>query len=273
MTRPPFDIENALREALRARVNGDDLMHAIARLADKLADGFRADFDTTMDMEMVGKALVVAGASLVPLADPMIPPAALINMVGLAGENLVRTARSRASEAQEVEGVVEEACRAVEVEGAEDADLAVVPLPEVARVFHEECGRERTRVKPQLDPRASQAARLAWKAAVVAFDTGLTLRLWSGAEFGNYLVGVEGGSSGPFGFDDAWTYLSGIASGATAVVRKQHWVLTWHPVAEGFDEPIEVPLNEHLSWAPDELGEFKLEAREVVSGAPEVSGG
>jgi hypothetical protein len=98
---PPFDIEDGLREVARARANGDELMREIARLADLIADGFRRDFDTTMDMEQVGKALVVTSASLVPLNDPVIPPAALINMVGIAGENLVRTARTRAAEAAE----------------------------------------------------------------------------------------------------------------------------------------------------------------------------
>lgn len=54
---------------------------------------------------------------------------------------------------------------------------------------------------------------------------------------------------------------------------KASLVLTWHPVTEGWTEPVEVPLNEHIAWAPDELGEFKLEVRTPADEAPEVSGG
>lgn len=93
-----YDIEGALRHALRVRVDGDELMGETARLADLIADGFRRDFGESMDMEDVGKALVVTSASLVPLIDPKIPSAVIANMIGLAGENLVRTARARAAE-------------------------------------------------------------------------------------------------------------------------------------------------------------------------------
>lgn len=48
------------------------------------------------------------------------------------------------------------------------------------------------------------------------------------------------------------------------------WVLTWHPVAADHVEPFEVPLNEHITWAPEELGEFKLESREVAPPADEA---
>lgn len=62
-----------------------------------------------------------------------------------------------------------------------------------------------------------------------------------------------------------------------ADMKVAEWVLTWHPVAEGIAEPIEVPLNQHITWCPEAyLGEFKLESREVLSPvdeSPEVSGG
>lgn len=53
------------------------------------------------------------------------------------------------------------------------------------------------------------------------------------------------------------------------------FAISWHPVTAGWTEPIEVPLNEHIAWCPEELGEFKLEVREVPQSAgeaPEVSG-
>ncbi|HYQ69651.1 hypothetical protein [Actinophytocola sp.] len=98
MTRP-FDIENGLTVCAEARAMDDPIMVETARLADKIADGFRADFDMTLDMETVGKALVVAAASVMDLAAGGQTPATVItNMIGLAGENLVRTARARAAE-------------------------------------------------------------------------------------------------------------------------------------------------------------------------------
>lgn len=95
----PYDVERGIHELFWARARGDLLMTETARIADKIADGFRADFDTTLDMEMVGKALVIVAASVSPFAnDREMPPAVIANMIGLAGENLVRTARVRAAE-------------------------------------------------------------------------------------------------------------------------------------------------------------------------------
>lgn len=53
-------------------------------------------------------------------------------------------------------------------------------------------------------------------------------------------------------------------------------VLTWHPVTADPVEPIEVPLNMHVAWCPEELGEFRVSTREVpppVDESPEVSDG
>lgn len=41
-------------------------------------------------------------------------------------------------------------------------------------------------------------------------------------------------------------------------------VLTWHPVTADPVEPIEVPLNMHVAWCPEELGEFRVSSREVL---------
>lgn len=113
---------------------------------------------------------------------------------------------------------------APEVSAVADSALQALPLPAVARIVHGECGPQCTRVEPPIDPSADQAARLAWQAAVTALDTGLKVKLWDGAEPGkpgSYLVGLEGGSTGPFDFYDAWTFLSGIAKGADAIVQRQ----------------------------------------------------
>lgn len=104
----PFDIENALDVCARARATTDQIMVETARLAGMIADGFRGDFDATLDMETVGQALLVAAASVTRLAADEVgmPATVIVNMIGLAGENLVRTARARAAEAREVEGVL-----------------------------------------------------------------------------------------------------------------------------------------------------------------------
>lgn len=132
MTRP-FDIENALAIVARARATADPIMVETARLADVIADGFRADFDMTLDMETVGTALVVASASVTRLAahEVGMPATVVVNMIGLAGENLVRTARSRAAEARDIEGVL---CEHVltwhPLDAPDDAPGVEIPLYE-----------------------------------------------------------------------------------------------------------------------------------------------
>lgn len=91
-----YDIEQAIRQAARARGNRDDLTRETSTIADRMADGFRGDFGDTLDMETCGKALVIAAGSLVPLCGPEIPGAVLANIVCLAGESLVRQARKDA---------------------------------------------------------------------------------------------------------------------------------------------------------------------------------
>lgn len=106
MTRP-YDLERGLAEVARSRADAGELGQAAARMGDKLADGVRADFDTTLDIESVGAALVIAAASLLPLTDDRdIPSGVLVDVLAFAGEQLVRTARARAAEATEVEGVL-----------------------------------------------------------------------------------------------------------------------------------------------------------------------
>jgi len=88
-----FDIENGLREIARARAVADPLMWETALLADKLVAGVRGDFEGVLDMEMCGKAFVIAAASVMPLCTPDIPAAVIVNLIGMAGERLVRQAR------------------------------------------------------------------------------------------------------------------------------------------------------------------------------------
>ena len=89
-----YDLENGIREMARARSRDDALSVETMRLADLLVDGMRREFGSTLDMETCGKALVIAASSVVPLCDPDIPPAVIANMIGFAGERLVREARN-----------------------------------------------------------------------------------------------------------------------------------------------------------------------------------
>lgn len=100
----PYDVERAIHEIRHNRGRGDALIAESGRMADKVADGFRCDFDSTMDMETVGKALVVAAASLIALTDPPASSAAVVlDVLAFAGENIVRTARARAAETADLE--------------------------------------------------------------------------------------------------------------------------------------------------------------------------
>lgn len=154
----PFDIERAVAEVAQSRVRLDESTRVIASYGDALADGFRRDFGDSLDMQTVGSALMVAAASLGVLTDRGgTSPSALVDVLAMAGESLIRIDRERSSETREIEGVL--------------------------------C---------------------------------------------------------------------------------EH-VLTWHPVAEGIAQPVEVPLNEHVVWAPAaNLGEFRLSTREVPPPADEA---
>lgn len=92
--------------------------------------------------------------------------------------------------------------------------LETIDLPVVARV---EDGRSIT-VEPALDPSWSNAEQIAWQAAVVALDTGLTVRLYRDDDLG--LFGVQIGrssTSASYSFHEMWTLLSGVDLGARSV--------------------------------------------------------
>ena len=88
-----YDIENGLRVLAEARAEGGALLLHIAGLADKVAAHIREDFASSLDMETVGKALVIAASAVVPLCTPDIP-STVITVDGMSGENLVREARN-----------------------------------------------------------------------------------------------------------------------------------------------------------------------------------
>jgi hypothetical protein len=52
---------------------------------------------------------------------------------------------------------------------------------------------------------------------------------------------------------------------------KADLVLTWHPITADQVDPVEVPLNEHIAWYPEELGEFRLSTREAPPTADTAS--
>lgn len=162
-----YDVERGLREIAKARQTerSDFVLAETAKLAGLVADGFRREFDDELDMETVGKVLVIAATSLPPLVagETGIPGAVVMNLIAFAGEELVRTARARAAESVEVAG---------------ETDFFV-------------------------------------------------------------------GETGP------------------ALLE---FVLTWHPVTADPVEPIEVPLNKHVAWCPEELGEFQVSTREIRPG-------
>ena len=70
-------------------------------------------------------------------------------------------------------------------------------------------------VQPALDPHWSALTQLEWKAAVVAADTGVPIRVFE-AEPGDFSLIVGRVSSGADSFDRAWTYLNGVHAGSAA---------------------------------------------------------
>lgn len=89
-----------------------------------------------------------------------------------------------------------------------------IELPTVERV-HEGRG---SHIEPACDTLASLTNQLAWKAAVTIADTGQPVRLWTDDTGYRYAIGLprpDGscGSCGPFTFDTAWAYLTGVEAG------------------------------------------------------------
>jgi hypothetical protein len=89
-----YDLENGIREMARARSRNDALSKETMRLADQVVARMREEFGSTLDMETCGKAWVIAASSVVPLCGPEIPAAVVANLIGFAGEQLVREARN-----------------------------------------------------------------------------------------------------------------------------------------------------------------------------------
>ncbi|KXT55944.1 hypothetical protein Y710_16520 [Gordonia sp. QH-12] len=83
-------------------------------------------------------------------------------------------------------------------------------------------------VEPPLNPDWSPLAKLRWKAALVALDTGLSVRVHhanvtnGGAPIPGlygFLVG-QTISVSAFRFEDAWAFLNGVSAGARAARRR-----------------------------------------------------
>lgn len=88
MTAPLYDVQLGLDEARRARLlRVDPVTVATVRIADQLAANMARHF-TPAEREVVGRALVIAGASVGVIED--VPPAVLANLIAFAGERLVR---------------------------------------------------------------------------------------------------------------------------------------------------------------------------------------
>jgi hypothetical protein len=83
-------------------------------------------------------------------------------------------------------------------------------------------------IEPRLEQWWSKRKKLEWHAAVIEVDSGIPVRV-SRADYSTKIAGVwipnpgyydvsTGRSScGPLTYDDAWSYLNGIAAGASAV--------------------------------------------------------
>lgn len=92
-----------------------------------------------------------------------------------------------------------------------------IGLPTVTRI-HTERG---SHIEPELDTGWTEAEKLAWHAAVIAHDTGLTIRLHDEAFTingepvpGMYGINVGSHSLSAYTYREAWTFLNGVDTGA-----------------------------------------------------------
>jgi hypothetical protein len=146
-----YDVERGLREIAAARLKerSDFLLAETAKLARLVADGFRREFDDELDMEHVGKVLVIAAASLPPLVagEAGVPGAVVMNLIAFAGEELVRAARARAPEAGEARGV-ERVLTWHQLNGAPPVEI---PLNQHWVFPAEQCGEFRLSTKESME--------------------------------------------------------------------------------------------------------------------------
>lgn len=103
---------------------------------------------------------------------------------------------------------------------SEQSDKCTTPvaigLPTVARVDSD----TGSRVQPPLGRDWTEERKLAWKAALTAADTGLSISLYREPDVpGAYGLGVGGAYFGATTFAHMWSTLNGVAMGAEAVRR------------------------------------------------------
>jgi ABC-type Fe3+ transport system substrate-binding protein len=77
-------------------------------------------------------------------------------------------------------------------------------------------------IEPPLDATWTDLTKLQWQAAVVAHDTGLTVQVRDRARLnggrpidGWYGISVGSNSGSAYDFHEAWTFLTGVAVGAS----------------------------------------------------------
>lgn len=88
------DIEANLGEIARFRRRGDKTARAVVTLADPLADWLGRHF-TPGELQVAGTAIVAAAAAIAHLeSEGMRNPAAIINILGVAGAHLVTDGRA-----------------------------------------------------------------------------------------------------------------------------------------------------------------------------------
>lgn len=79
--------------------------------------------------------------------------------------------------------------------------------------------------EPPLNPEWSDLRKAAWKAALVSGETRLSITVSDArddilpTQFHGIRVEVNGSESGPYRYEDCWTYLNGIQAGAEALIR------------------------------------------------------
>lgn len=73
-------------------------------------------------------------------------------------------------------------------------------------------------IEPPLDPAWPATTKLHWHAAIVTLDTGLNIQITE-YQPGEYNFTIGGTGTSPYTYNDAWTYLNGIGTGAREARR------------------------------------------------------
>lgn len=92
-TPPLYDVDKAMREIARARRKRDTLTSGQAYFGDQFASSMNRHF-AAEEIETAGRALLIAAGYAAELCKHGTPPQMIANILGFAGDRLIRDGRA-----------------------------------------------------------------------------------------------------------------------------------------------------------------------------------